>query len=70
MIDVVSMAHDTGLQWLDGLLTSVSIFKGEYLFHVFVSLMNIVLQNRFSSQKKKKTSIEQQMLRKKSPQKK
>lgn len=24
MIDVVSMAHDTGLQWLDGLLTSVS----------------------------------------------
>lgn len=24
MLDVVSMAHDTGLQWLDGLLTSVS----------------------------------------------
>lgn len=24
MLDVVSMAHDTGLQWLDGLLSSVS----------------------------------------------
>lgn len=24
MVDVVSMAHDTGLQWLDGLLKSVS----------------------------------------------
>lgn len=25
MLDVVSMAHDTGLQWLDGLLKSVSV---------------------------------------------
>lgn len=25
MVDVVSMAHDTSLQWLDGLLTSVSV---------------------------------------------
>ncbi|XP_055299107.1 nipped-B protein isoform X6 [Sitodiplosis mosellana] len=29
MIDVVSMAHDTGLQWLDGLLTSIFTPKEE-----------------------------------------
>lgn len=40
MVDVVSMAHDTGLQWLDGLLTSVSCVYIEHCSKNILSYIN------------------------------
>lgn len=41
MSDVVSMAHDTGTQWLDGLLKGVS--SGIYCFSLTFSLIDLCL---------------------------